>query len=126
MTTKMRLHTAMIVACLAVVAWGSALAQEVPLITGEHWVQSTDQMKKAYLIGMANMALIETAYEGTNPPSDAQSIVPRMVKGLRGQTLDSVREALDKWYASHPDQLQRPVVETIWFELVVPGLKKTS
>ena len=126
MTTKMRLHTAMIVACLAVVAWGSAVAEEVPLITGEHWVKSTDQMKKAYLIGMANMVLVEIAYEGSNPPSDAQSIVPRMVKGLRGQTLDSVREALDKWYASHPDQLRRPVVETIWFELVVPGLKKTS
>jgi len=117
---------AVIVACLAVVAWGSAVAEEVPLITGEHWVKSTDQMKKAYLIGMANMVLVETAYEGSNPPSDAQSIVPRMVKGLRGQTLDSVREALDKWYANHPDQLQRPVVETLWFELVVPGLKKTS
>jgi len=117
---------AVIVACLAVVAWGSAVAEEVPLITGEHWVKSTDQMKKAYLIGMANMVLVEIAYEGSNPPSDAQSIVPRMVKGLRGQTLDSVREALDKWYANHPDQLQRPVVETLWFELVVPGLKKTS
>jgi len=126
MTTRLRLHMAVIVACLAGVAWGSAVAEEVPLITGEHWVKSTDQMKKAYLIGMANMVLIETAYEGSNPPSDAQSILPRMVKGLRGQTLDSVREALDKWYASHPDQLQRPVVETIWFELVVPGLKKTS
>ena len=126
MTTRLRLHMAVIVACLAVVAWGSAVAEEVPLITGEHWVKSTDQMKKAYLIGMANMVLVETAYEGSNPPSDAQSIVPRMVKGLRGQTLDSVREALDKWYANHPDQLQRPVVETLWFELVVPGLKKTS
>ena len=126
MTTRLRFHMAVIVACLAVVAWGSAVAEEVPLITGEHWVKSTDQMKKAYLIGMANMVLVETAYEGSNPPSDAQSIVPRMVKGLRGQTLDSVREALDKWYANHPDQLQRPVVETLWFELVVPGLKKTS
>jgi hypothetical protein len=122
----MRLHTVVIVACLAAVAWGSAVAEEVPLITGEHWVKSTDQMKKAYLIGMANVLVVETAYEGTNPPSDAQSIVPRMGKGLKGHTLDSVREALDKWYASHPDQLQRPVVETIWFELVVPGLKKMS
>jgi hypothetical protein len=115
-----------IVACLAAVAWGSAVAEEVPLITGEHWVKSTDEMKKAYLIGMANIVLVETAYEGMNQPSDAQSILPRMVKGLKGHTLDSVRAALDKWYASHPDQLQRPVVETIWFEMVVPGLKKTS
>jgi hypothetical protein len=117
---------AVIAACFAVVAWGSAVADEVPLITGEHWVKSTVEQKKAFLIGIANVVLVETAYEGTNPPPDAQSIVPRMVKGLKGQTLDSVREALDKWYAAHPDQLQRPVVETIWFEMVVPGLKKTS
>jgi hypothetical protein len=44
---------------------------------------------------------------------------------LKGQTLDSVRERLDRWYAAHLDQLQRPVIETIWFEIVVPGLQKT-
>ena len=40
--------------------------------------------------------------------------------------LDSVREALNAWYAAHPDQLQRPVIETIWFELVVPGLQQAK
>jgi hypothetical protein len=49
-----------------------------------------------------------------------------MVKGLKGQTLDSVREGLNKWYAAHPEQLQRPVIETIWFEMVVPGLQKAK
>jgi hypothetical protein len=42
---------------------------------------------------------------------------------MTGQTLSSVLETVDKWYAAHPDQLQRPVIETIWFEMVVPGLK---
>ena len=51
--------------------------------------------------------------------------VPRFVKGMRGQSLDSVREALNKWYAANPDRLQRPVIETIWFEMVVPGLKQS-
>ena len=106
------------------VASGIARAQEIPVVTGEHWTRSSVEMKKAYLVGMANIVLIEIAYEGANPVSDAQSILPRMVKGLKGQTLDSVREALDRWYAAHPDQIRRPVVETIWFELVVPGLRK--
>ena len=106
------------------VATGIARAQEIPVVTGEHWTRSSVEMKKAYLVGMANIVLIEIAYEGANPVSDAQSILPRMVKGLKGQTLDSVREALDRWYAAHPDQIRRPVVETIWFELVVPGLRK--
>lgn len=105
---------------------GSVLAQEVPVVTGEHWTRSTEQVKRVYLIGVANAIQVEAAYEGANPPSDAQSIVPRLAKGLRGQTLDSVRESLDNWYAKNPDKLQRPVIETIWFEMVVPGLRKAQ
>ena len=85
-----------------------------------------EEAKKAYLVGIANIAQLELAYQGATQAPDSQSVLPRMQKGLKGQTLDSVRDALNKWYAAHPDQLQRPVIETIWFEMVVPGLKKTS
>ena len=51
---------------------------------------------------------------------------PRFTKGLRGQTLDSVREGLNRWYAANPDRLQRPIIETIWFEMAVPGLQKNK
>ena len=30
---------------------------------------------------------------------------------------------LDDWYAKNPGSLQRPVIETIWFEMAVPGLQ---
>jgi hypothetical protein len=83
-------------------------------------------MKKAYLAGIANIVQVEMAYQAPNAAADAQSIVPRMVKGLKTETLDSVRETLNRWYAAHPEQMQRPVIETIWFEMVVPGLKKAS
>ena len=106
------------------VATGIARAEEIPLVTGEHWTKSSAEMKKAYLVGIANIVLVETAYEGASPASDAQSMLPRMVRGLKGHTLDSVSNTLDKWYAAHPDRMQRPVIETIWFEMVVPGLNK--
>jgi len=127
MAARMRLRMTMlgIFATFAAMC-GSALAQEIPIVTGELWTQSTEQVKKAYLVGIANTIQLELAYEGTNPPTDAQSVVPRMAKGMRGQTLDSVREGLDKWYMANPDKLKRPVLETIWFEMVVPGLKKTN
>jgi hypothetical protein len=127
MVSKRQLHTVMFVACLMMlmVASSSARADEVPLITGEHWTKSSEQLKKAYLVGIANVVQIETAYAGSSPPADAQSVVPRLARGLKGHTLDSVRDALDAWYAAHPDRLQRPVIETIWFELVVPGLAKS-
>ena len=126
MEMKLRLRAVMLVSCMALaMVWGSAGADEVPLITGEHWTKSSEQLKKVYLIGIANVIQVETAYHAANPPSDAQSFVPRVARGLKGHTLDSVREGLDKWYAGHPDRLQRPVIETIWFEMVVPGLQKS-
>ena len=127
MAMKLQWRTAMFLVFVAsAVAWGSARADEVPLVTGEHWTKSTEQLKKVYLIGIANVIQVETAYFGATPPSDAQSFVPRFAKGLKGQTLDSVREALDRWYAANPNRLQRPIIETIWFEVVVPGLQKTN
>jgi len=111
-------------ALAASAAFSGARAEEIAQVTGVHWAKSTEDQKKAYLIGMANIAQIELAYGGTNPASDDQSILPRMARGLKGQTLDSVREGLNKWYAANPGRLDRPVIETIWYEMVVPGLNK--
>jgi hypothetical protein len=127
MTTRWPLRIAlwsMGIACL--LAWGVVRADDVPLVTGEHWVKSSEDTKKVYLVGVANLAQVETAYFGANPPPDTQSFVPRLVRGLKGQTLDSVREGLNRWYAAHPDQLRRPVLETLWFEMVMPGLRASN
>ena len=124
MATRLRMRMAVFVACMAVTMMsGVVRADEIALVTGEHWTKSSEELKKVYLVGIANLIQVETAYYGATPPSDAQSFVPRMVRGLKGQTLDSVRDGLNRWYAAHPDQLQRPVIETIWFEIVVPGLR---
>ena len=117
----------LLVACLSLAAAASPVrADEVPIITGEHWTKSSEQLKKAYLLGVANVLQIESAYQGSNPPSDAQSLVPTVAKGLRGQTLDTVRDTLDRWYAANPDKLNRPVFETLWYEIVVPGSRKPA
>jgi hypothetical protein len=124
MTMKAKWRMAMVpLLAAAALAAGGARAQEVPMVTGQQWTQSSEQVKKGYLVGMTNILQVETAYHAGNPPSDAQSVIPRLVKGLKGQTLDSVREGLDRWYAANPGRLQRPVIETMWFEVVVPGLK---
>jgi hypothetical protein len=123
MTKKMSWRgMALTAGMMLALAGGTARAAEVPIVTGEHWTRSSEELKKVYLVGIANVIQIETAYEGANAPSDTQSLVPRLAKGLKGQTLDNVRERLNHWYAAHPDRLQRPVLETLWFEVVVPGL----
>ncbi len=125
MTNTMRLRIAMIMTCAACATFlNNAHAQEIPMVTGELWTTSSEPVKKAYLVGIANMIQLEAAYAGATPPTDAQSVMPRIAKGMNGQTLDGVRQALDRWYAANPGRLQRPVIETIWFEMVVPGLAK--
>ena len=110
--------------CLALaLTCGSASAADVPLVDGTLWTKSTDDVKKAYLVGLANMVQLEVAYNTNDPLPEKNSLSPRLAKGLTGQTLASVQEALDKWYAANPGKLQRPVIETIWFEIALPGLK---
>lgn len=122
-----RFSVAIVLACLTVMAATSpARGDEVPLVTGEHWTKSSEQVKKAYLIGIANVLQIEAAYQGSSPPTDAQSLVPTAAVGLKGQTLDSVRNAVDAYYAAHPEDLARPVFEVIWRDVVVPGRAKAG
>lgn len=123
MTKRMGRFAATAAALIALTLATGSRADEVPLITGKQWTDSTEQTKKAYLVGIANVIQVDIAYHEGKPPPDSQSILPRFAKGLRSHSLDSVRQGLDRWYAAHPDRLQRPVIETIWFEMVVPGLQ---
>ena len=121
------LRATLVAACaVAALAGGVAQAQEIPLITGEHWTKSTEQNKKAYLVGMTNMLQVEVAYQAGTTPPDAQTVVPRFAKGLKGHTLDGAIAKLDAWYAKNPGRMQQTVVETIWYELVVPGLQQNK
>jgi hypothetical protein len=65
---------------IAVASMATPLAQaaEIPLVTGEQWTRSSEDVQKAYLIGVANLTQVENAYFDGNPPSDKQSFVPRL------------------------------------------------
>lgn len=125
--SALRLGTLVLAAWVSLVTASATVhAEGVAMITGEQWMQSSEPLKKVYLIGIANAYEVESAYHGTKPPSDEHSLIPRFGRGLKGQTLDTVRERLNQWYAAHPDQVKRPVIETIWFEMVLPGLKQNK
>ena len=126
---KSGLRAALLAAGVAAALAGGvaqAQTQEIPLITGEHWTKSTEQNKKAYLVGMTNMLQVEIAYQAGNALTESQTVVPRFAKGLKGHTLDGAIAKVDAWYARNPGRMQQTVVETIWYELVVPGLKQNK
>ena len=127
LSLKSRLRAMLVAACaVAALAGGAAQAQEIPLVTGEHWTKSTEQSKKAYLVGLTNMLQVEVAYQAGHTLPESQTVVPRFAKGLKGNTLDGAIAKVDAWYAKNPGRMQQPVIETIWYELVVPGLQQNK
>ena len=124
MAMKLEMRAALAATCLALTLVAAPARADVAMVTGEQWTTSSDAVKKAYLVGLANMVQAEVAYHAKNPPSDEQSFVPRLARGMQGQSVDSVRMNLDKWYAANPTRLKRPVLDIIWFEMAVPGMKK--
>ncbi|MBO9354600.1 hypothetical protein GG851_11420 [Bordetella petrii] len=105
----------------------AATVDGAPIVTGTQWAASDANLKKAYLLGIANLLQVEHAYQQHNQrqnPRNTQSLIPQFATGLQTQTLDSVRERLDNWYTANPTRMDRPVIETLWFEIVVPGSKQ--
>ena len=94
---------------------------EVMIVTGKHWVESDERAKIGYLYGAANVVHIERGMQGDNVPGDRDSLVPVLVRGLNGKSIDEVKVDVDNWYADNPDQIDRPVIETIYMEFALPN-----
>ena len=47
-------------------------------------------------------------------------------EGLSPYTFDQMVATIDKWYAEHPDQLKRPVVSVMWYEMAKPHCPASS
>ncbi|MEX3856855.1 MULTISPECIES: hypothetical protein [Paraburkholderia] len=125
MASKPQWRTLLSVTFLSLAMMGNVVrAENIPIVTGQQWMQSTDEQKKAYLVGISNVIDIERAYAGNT--ANSNDIAQRFGKGMQGQTLDSVRQGLDSYYAANPTMIQHPVIETLWFQMVVPGLKKNQ
>lgn len=96
---------------------------EVPVVTGEHWLKSTPQERKSFLVGAATIIELEQEVQGPSPAP--KSTIPTWCKGLSPYTFDQMVAAIDKWYADNPDKTARPVVEVMWYELARPNAGKS-
>lgn len=106
-------------------------ANPVDQFTGKYWVESTEQNKEAYLYGIESAIEVEYYINSrmADKPGKKQSFtLSPFEKGWMEAFKDTPRKQIasevDKWYAAHPDQLDRPVLAVIWYELIAPRLGK--
>ena len=120
-----KLFTLLLPVLLAVTgtnAW-SAQSKDLAIVTGQHWVSSSLEQKRAYLFGIGNVLEIEQAMAGGRYEAmRGQSIVPVLLEGLSGYSIANIVTQLDTYYAGHPDQATRPVIEVLYLEMALPNL----
>lgn len=101
-------------------AWAG---QDLVIITGEHWTDSSLEQKRAFLFGIGNVLEIEQAMAGDDYESlRGRSIVPVLLEGLSGVSIENIVIRLDKHYADHPEQSSRAVIEILYVEMALPNL----
>lgn len=99
-----------------------ASAEDVPLVAGKLWNQSSLTEKKSYLVGASNLISLEYTYQASseNPPTERQSTMPKFHAKTENVTLDQAIAAIDRWYQAHPDNMNQPVLAVVWLTLVEP------
>lgn len=101
----------------------------VELLTGKIWQESSPETKQAWLFGVDSAvavehAVIERMRENAKNKKNAIQPSPFVMNwmkafGSNDTRADIVRQ-INEWYSAHPDQLDRPVMDVIWYEIIVP------
>jgi hypothetical protein len=109
---------------VGVAGWSGIGAAEPSsqLLTGELWQQMSADTKVAYVWGIGNLVEFERALM-VAPPAESRSFFPLLIKGLSGKPINDIVRQIDAYYQTHPDQLQRPVVDAMFQAVVLPTVK---
>lgn len=112
-------------------ATGGSLGSPVEQFTGKYWVETPETAKEAYLFGIESALEVEyyvskkMAAEKSSRKMPVVTLSPfekGWMKALDGVTRKEIAAQIDKWYADNPDQLARPVMNVIWYEIIKPRL----
>ena len=121
---KALIPTILCIAVSSVFLPATGSAEEVPIVEGNLWSQSSTTDKRSYLIGVSNFISLEYAYQSSakTPPTPEQSSVPDFFNYTDDVTLDGAIAAVNDWYKNHPDETDTPVLTVLWRALVEPKL----
>lgn len=120
---RKRVCSLVLAALLACGACLSASAAESGLdLTGAQWLDSARGEKLAFLYGASSIVAIESmiAERAGREPS---VFVQAWVKAFRDTSWPEIEGKLDAWYAAHPGQRDRHVLDVLWKEFLAPGKK---
>jgi hypothetical protein len=87
------------------------------VVDGEDWMESTSIQRQAFLVGIANMIVAETAYAkrhgAATPP-----VSEKITAAVSDMKLDEIEARISRWYEANPDRMEMPVMGVLWKDIV--------
>ena len=93
---------------------------DTPTVTLERWQNANEDERYSFLVGFMTMLDIEHSWQGDHPRPYKESLIGCWYQGLKGMTYKEVYTAIQDYIAAHPGDLELPLPQVIWFELVQP------
>lgn len=103
--------------------------------TGKYWVNSTESNKEAYLFGIESMIAMDYFIDkhnlqGKRSKNKTATVLSPFEKGwmeaFRDTSRKQIMDDVNKWYENNPDQMDRPVMGVLWYEVIAPRLNKAT
>ena len=101
-------------------------------LTGKVWLESSSDSKKAVIFGIETAIDIERMINdrmttnavraGKRPSTNLSPFEIGWTKAFKDVLIADIVKAVDDWYAAHPGNENRLVMEVIWDEIVTPRL----
>lgn len=111
---------AVLATALSLSALTPVSADENYFPTGEDWLASPLDVKRAYVLGISNMMTAEHSFQQAsgNPPSSKRSVIGTMYRATRGVSVDTAISEIDSFYQNNPQAQNQTVLEVIWDNIV--------
>ncbi|QLA15400.1 hypothetical protein [Desulfolutivibrio sulfoxidireducens] len=115
---------ALVVAAAVTLGTGTlwAVQENVPEITGEVWIKSSQPEKLAFLVGAGSVVAIEHHID-LKEADDPSRFTQGWVEAFKDKKWAEIAKQIDDYFAANPDKTDRLVVEVIWRELIAPNMK---
>jgi len=102
---------------------------EMPVLKGDTWIKMNDDEKISFIWGAGHIVSIEEVLSRDNAElKNSNKFVNKIMEAHNNapMTMSEVAQHVDYYYQQNPDKLDKPVIEVIWYELIVPRLSTNN
>jgi hypothetical protein len=111
---------------MGLVFGGGSVWAAQKVLTGETWMQMTQEQKVAYIWGASDVVDIEQELMDVYPELRVQNLSFKAVQASQAGGEVSINDMIARvnaWYNANPDMRKTAVIRVIWDLMIKPRLK---